>query len=86
MMENVPNMVAMKNGHFKSKILLAFAAAGYRRTAVAAAFGETGSPAPAPSRRRVTRVQNALEYQPDTSSSPIHLLRAPSPLSRSEQE
>jgi len=33
-MENVPNMVAMNNGHFKSKILLAFAAAGYRRTAV----------------------------------------------------
>ena len=33
-MENVPNMVAMKNGHFKSKILSAFAAAGYRRTAV----------------------------------------------------
>jgi hypothetical protein len=32
--ENVPNMVAMKNGHFKSKILLAFAAAGNRRTAV----------------------------------------------------
>jgi DNA (cytosine-5)-methyltransferase 1 len=33
-MENVPNMVAMKNGHFKSKILSAFAAAGYHRTAV----------------------------------------------------
>ncbi len=33
-MENVPNMVTMKNGHFKSKILSAFAAAGYRRTAV----------------------------------------------------
>ena len=33
-MENVPNMVAMKNGHFKSKILSAFAAAGYSRTAV----------------------------------------------------
>ena len=33
-MENVPNMVAMSNGHFKSKILLAFAAAGYRRTAI----------------------------------------------------
>ena len=33
-MENVPNMVAMKNGHFKSKILSAFAAAGYRRTAI----------------------------------------------------
>ncbi len=27
-------MVAMKNGHFKSKILSAFAAAGYRRTAI----------------------------------------------------
>lgn len=33
-MENVPNMVAMKNGHFRSKILAAFAASGYRRTAV----------------------------------------------------
>lgn len=33
-MENVPNMVAMKNGHFKSKILSAFAVAGYHRTAV----------------------------------------------------
>lgn len=33
-MENVPNMVAMKNGHFKSKILAAFVAAGYRRTVI----------------------------------------------------
>lgn len=33
-MENVPNMVAMKNGHFRTKILAAFAAAGYRRTAI----------------------------------------------------
>ena len=33
-MENVPNMVAMKNGHFKTRILSAFTAAGYRRTAV----------------------------------------------------
>lgn len=33
-MENVPNMVAMRNGHFRTKILSAFAAAGYRRTAV----------------------------------------------------
>jgi DNA (cytosine-5)-methyltransferase 1 len=33
-MENVPNMVAMKNGHFRTKILSAFAAAGYRRTAI----------------------------------------------------
>lgn len=42
-MENVPNMVAMRNGHFKTEILSAFAAAGYRRTAVvpvlASAFG-----------------------------------------------
>lgn len=33
-MENVPNMVTMNNGHFRAKILSAFAAAGYRRTAV----------------------------------------------------
>jgi DNA (cytosine-5)-methyltransferase 1 len=33
-MENVPNMIAMKNGHFRSKILSAFTAAGYRRTAI----------------------------------------------------
>jgi DNA (cytosine-5)-methyltransferase 1 len=33
-MENVPNMVAMKNGHFRMKILSAFASAGYRRTAI----------------------------------------------------
>jgi DNA (cytosine-5)-methyltransferase 1 len=33
-MENVPNMVAMKNGHFKTRILDAFREAGYSRTAV----------------------------------------------------
>lgn len=33
-MENVPNMVAMQNGHFKTKILGAFRNAGYARTAV----------------------------------------------------
>jgi DNA (cytosine-5)-methyltransferase 1 len=33
-MENVPNMVAMQNGHFRTKILSAFRAAGYERTAV----------------------------------------------------
>lgn len=33
-MENVPNMVAMENGHFRLKILGAFKRAGYRRTAV----------------------------------------------------
>jgi DNA (cytosine-5)-methyltransferase 1 len=33
-MENVPNMVAMQNGHFRTKILDAFRRAGYARTAV----------------------------------------------------
>ncbi len=33
-MENVPNMVAMENGHFRAKILAAFRRAGYSRTAV----------------------------------------------------
>lgn len=33
-MENVPNMVAMQNGHFRTKILDAFHKAGYSRTAV----------------------------------------------------
>ena len=33
-MENVPNMVAMKNGHFKARILDAFREAGYSRTAI----------------------------------------------------
>jgi DNA (cytosine-5)-methyltransferase 1 len=33
-MENVPNMVAMKNGHFRKKILSAFIRAGYKRTAI----------------------------------------------------
>jgi len=33
-MENVPNMVVMQNGHFRAKILNAFRAAGYARTAI----------------------------------------------------
>ena len=33
-MENVPNMVAMKNGHFRIKILDAFREAGYSRTVI----------------------------------------------------
>ena len=33
-MENVPNMMAMQNGHFRVKILEAFRNAGYGRTAV----------------------------------------------------
>ena len=33
-MENVPNMVTMENGHFKSKIVNAFRRAGYKRIAI----------------------------------------------------
>lgn len=33
-MENVPNMVAMHNGHFRTKIVDAFREAGYARTAI----------------------------------------------------
>ena len=33
-MENVPNMVTIKNGHYRDRILSAFRAAGYRRVAV----------------------------------------------------
>ena len=33
-MENVPNMVAMCNGHYKSRIMRAFRSAGYKRLAV----------------------------------------------------
>jgi DNA (cytosine-5)-methyltransferase 1 len=33
-MENVPNMLAMSDGHFRKKILSAFRRAGYRRTAI----------------------------------------------------
>ena len=33
-MENVPNMVAMKNGHFRTRIIDAFQEAGYSRTAI----------------------------------------------------
>jgi len=33
-MENVPNMVAMKSGHFRTKILDAFREAGYSRTVI----------------------------------------------------
>ena len=33
-MENVPNMVAMQNGHFRTAILEAFRGAGYTRTTI----------------------------------------------------
>lgn len=50
-MENVPNMVAMKNGHFREEILSAFARAGYRRIAIVPALAsEFGVPQ---DRRRV---------------------------------
>jgi DNA (cytosine-5)-methyltransferase 1 len=37
-MENVPNMVAMDSGHFKSKIVSAFCRAGYKRIAIVPAI------------------------------------------------
>ena len=33
-MENVPNMMSLSNGHYKSKILRSFRTAGYRRVAI----------------------------------------------------
>lgn len=37
-MENVPNMLAMQNGHFRTKILNAFRRAGYARVCVSMAL------------------------------------------------
>jgi hypothetical protein len=52
-MENVPNMVAMQKGHFKTKILDAFCKAGYSRTAVLSVVAsDFGVPPPASRRQR----------------------------------
>ena len=61
-MENVPNMVSMHNGYFKSKILGAFGRAGYRRIAVLTALAsEFGVPQ---HRRRVfiLGLRNGLKF------------------------
>jgi DNA (cytosine-5)-methyltransferase 1 len=73
-MENVPNMIAMKNGHFKSKILSAFAAAGYRRTAVIPVLAsEFGVPQ---DRRRVFifGIRDDLLFQGDFEQAAMRFL------------
>lgn len=74
-MENVPNMVAMKNGHFKSKILSAFAAAGYRRTAIIPLLAsEFGVPQ---DRRRVFifGLKDDQEFEGDIAQAALALLK-----------
>jgi DNA (cytosine-5)-methyltransferase 1 len=73
-MENVPNMVAMKNGHFRAKILSAFGAAGYRRTAIVPVLAsEFGVPQ---DRRRVFifGLRDDLNFQGDYMQAAAALL------------
>lgn len=73
-MENVPNMFAMKNGHFKTKILSAFAAAGYRRTAIVQVLAsDFGVPQ---DRRRVFifGIRDDLEFDGDFAQTAAALL------------
>lgn len=74
-MENVPNMMAMKNGHFRTKILSAFGAAGYRRTAVIPVLAsEFGVPQ---NRRRVFifGLRDDLTFDGDYMQAAAALLR-----------
>jgi DNA (cytosine-5)-methyltransferase 1 len=73
-MENVPNMVAMKNGHFRTKILSAFASAGYRRTAIVPVLAsEFGVPQ---ERRRVFifGIRDDLRFDGDFSAAAAALV------------
>jgi DNA (cytosine-5)-methyltransferase 1 len=73
-MENVPNMVVMKSGHFRMKILSAFAAAGYRRTAVIPVLAsEFGVPQ---DRRRVLifGLRNSVRFDGDLARAAAALL------------
>ncbi|MGJ5040654.1 DNA cytosine methyltransferase [Bradyrhizobium sp. HKCCYLRH1062] len=73
-MENVPNMVAMKNGHFRTKILSAFASAGYRRTAIVPVLAsEFGVPQ---DRRRVFifGVRDDLDFDGDFAEAAAALI------------
>jgi DNA (cytosine-5)-methyltransferase 1 len=73
-MENVPNMVAMKNGHFKSKILSAFSVAGYHRTAVVPVLAsDFGVPQ---DRRRVFifGIRDDLQFDGDYAQTAAELL------------
>ncbi|MET2829794.1 DNA cytosine methyltransferase [Mesorhizobium shangrilense] len=64
-MENVPNMVAMKNGHFKTKIVDAFREAGYSRTAVLPAVASDFG---VPQHRRRVFVFGIRDNQPFTGN------------------
>lgn len=73
-MENVPNMVAMRNGHFRTEILSAFASAGYRRTAIVPVLAsEFGVPQ---DRRRVFifGIRDDLDFDGDFAESAAALL------------
>lgn len=73
-MENVPNMVAMKNGHFRTKILSAFNAAGYRRMAVIPVLAsEFGVPQ---DRRRVLvfGIRDDVQFDGDLAQATAALL------------
>ena len=68
-MENVPNMVAMHSGHFRTKVLRAFSKAGYKRIAILPALAsEFGVPQ---HRRRIFIVglRNGIPFHDDFDSS-----------------
>ena len=75
-MENVPNMLAMNNGHFKSKIVRAFGRAGYKRIAILKALAsEFGVPQ---NRRRVffLGLRDGLPFPDDFVNAAESLIKA----------
>ena len=75
-MENVPNMLAMNNGHFKSKIVRAFGRAGYKRIAILKALAsEFGVPQ---NRRRVffLGLRDGLAFPDDFVNAAESLIKA----------
>ena len=74
-MENVPNMLAMNNGHFKSKIVRAFGRAGYKRVAILKALAsEFGVPQ---NRRRVffLGLRDGLPFPDDFANAAESLIK-----------
>ena len=75
-MENVPNMLAMSNGHFKSEIERAFGRAGYKRVAILKALAsEFGVPQ---KRRRVffLGLRDGLPFPDDFVNAAERLIEA----------
>ena len=75
-MENVPNMLSMNNGHFKSKIVRAFGRAGYKRVAILKALAsEFGVPQ---NRRRVffLGLRDGLPFPDDFANAAESLIKA----------